>query len=84
MQVINRKITEVVTIIEVSIEVDYIALDKFWFDVLGNRLDGESHTYRTYMQHLHVTFQDEPQETQKSFHDNVNSAECTCNFGKLY
>ena len=36
------------------------------------------------MQHLHVTFQDELQETQKSFHDNVNSAECTCNFGKLF
>ena len=53
------------------------------FDILGNRLDGISHSYRAYRQDLHVTFQDQSQETQRSFHANVKSAECTCNIGNV-
>ena len=40
-------------------------------------------TYSAYRQNLHVTFQDELQDIEKGFHDNVKSAECTCDLGNF-
>ena len=40
-------------------------------------------TYSAYRQNLHVTFQDELQEIERAFHDNVKSAECTCDLGNF-
>ena len=52
--------------------------------ILGNKLDGMGNTYSAYRQNLHVSFQNELQDVEKVFHDNVKSAECTCNLGNFY
>ena len=57
----------------------------FDYDILiGKRLNGTRHAYRAYTQDVHISFNDEIQESQKSFHDNVNSASCNCVAGKKH
>ena len=49
--------------------------------ILGNALNGRRHSYGDDTRDLHVTFKQEP-EAQQIFHDNVNSAICSCISGK--
>ena len=52
--------------------------------IIGGSLntDGFRQTYKAAEEDRHITFEDENDDKAKMFHENVNSANCTCFAGK--
>ena len=46
-------------------------------------MDGFRQTYKAPTDNRHITFENENDDKAQRFHENVNSANCTCFSGKL-